>query len=231
MDQCLSSEIENDQHLGTASPWFLWLVRLGFHLLYNQFAWTYDAVAWVVSLGQWQDWGRTAVPFLKGPRVLGLAHGPGYLLLELAAAGFSATGYDLSPAMGRIAGRRLARHGAAVPLARGRAQTLPYPAGAFNSVVCTFPGDFALHAASLSEIGRVLAADGLFVLVPFASPIGNDLAARALKALYTGTRPRAQASALLFAQLQAAGFHSEVRWITLRRSRVMLIVNRLSQNP
>ena len=37
----------------------LWwrFVRFGFRLLYNEFAWTYDFVAWVVSFGQWKAWG------------------------------------------------------------------------------------------------------------------------------------------------------------------------------
>ncbi|NIV35557.1 MAG: class I SAM-dependent methyltransferase, partial [Anaerolineae bacterium] len=37
-------------------------LRLFFRLLYNQCAWVYDLVAWVVSLGQWNAWGRTAIP-------------------------------------------------------------------------------------------------------------------------------------------------------------------------
>ncbi|MGD1994820.1 MAG: hypothetical protein PVI59_16625, partial [Anaerolineae bacterium] len=62
----------------------LWwaFVRVFFRLLYNQCAWTYDLVAWVVSLGQWNAWGRTAMPHLSGGRVLELAHGAGHLLVE-----------------------------------------------------------------------------------------------------------------------------------------------------
>ena len=99
-----------------------WLLRWGFHLLYNQFAWTYDAVAWAVSLGQWREWGRAALPYLRGPRVLDLAHGPGNLLPELAAAGYRPVGYDLSPFMGRITRRKMLRRGLSIPLVRGMAQ-------------------------------------------------------------------------------------------------------------
>jgi len=38
--------------------WWAFL-RLFFRLLYNEFACTYDLVAWVASLGQWNAWGRT----------------------------------------------------------------------------------------------------------------------------------------------------------------------------
>jgi ubiquinone/menaquinone biosynthesis C-methylase UbiE len=59
-------------------------VKLGFHLLYHQFAFTYDAVAWFVSLGQWQAWGQAALKRVRGPRVLEIGHGPGHLLIALA---------------------------------------------------------------------------------------------------------------------------------------------------
>ena len=32
------------------------LLRIFFHLLYHPFAWTYDFIAWAVSLGRWKDW-------------------------------------------------------------------------------------------------------------------------------------------------------------------------------
>ena len=79
------------------------LVRFGFRQLYTHFAWLYDAVAHVVSLGEWQAWGRAVIPFL-GPaapqgtplRLLELAHGPGHLHLTLRQAGYHVVGIDLS---------------------------------------------------------------------------------------------------------------------------------------
>ncbi len=84
-------------------------LRLFFRLLYHQLAWTYDLVAWVVSFGQWKAWGRAAIPRLRGPRVLEIAHGPGHLLVAMARAGLSPVGFDLSPQMGRLARARLRR--------------------------------------------------------------------------------------------------------------------------
>ncbi|MCB9446672.1 MAG: class I SAM-dependent methyltransferase, partial [Ardenticatenaceae bacterium] len=50
----------------------LWkkLIRFGFRLLYNELAWTYDAVSWLVSLGDWRSWQQAALPFVLGPDVL-----------------------------------------------------------------------------------------------------------------------------------------------------------------
>ena len=54
------------------------LLRPVYYLLYHHFAWTYDLVADIVSLGQWKDWVRTALPYLDGC-VLELGYGPGHL--------------------------------------------------------------------------------------------------------------------------------------------------------
>jgi hypothetical protein len=47
----------------------LWwgLVRFGFRLLYNEFAFTYDTVSKVVSLGAWRCWQRAALKYLAVP--------------------------------------------------------------------------------------------------------------------------------------------------------------------
>jgi hypothetical protein len=44
-------------------------LRFFFHHFYHGFAWTYDFVAAVVSIGRWQHWGFAALPHLRGPRV------------------------------------------------------------------------------------------------------------------------------------------------------------------
>jgi ubiquinone/menaquinone biosynthesis C-methylase UbiE len=105
------------------------------------------------------------------------------------------------------------------------AQQLPFPSGAFNSVVSTFPAEFILHPSTLSEINRVLAPDGLFVLVPIALLTGGGLVGRALEWLYAVTRQRPAGETMLLPQFQAAGFQPEVEWVSLPRSRVMVIVS------
>ena len=141
-------------------------IRTFFRLLYHEMAWTYDLVAWLVSFGQWQAWGRAAIPHLRGRRVLELAHGPGHLLAAMSRVGFSLVGLDLSPQMGRLARNRLLRSGVlTAPLVLARAQALPFRTGSFDSVVSTFPTEFIFDPATLKEMARVMGQGGTAVIV------------------------------------------------------------------
>ena len=170
----------------------LWLklVKWGFHLLYNQFAWTYDAVSWLVSLGNWRRWQRAVIPYLAGERTLEMASGTGNLLIDLAEAGFRPCGLDLSPYMVRITRRKLRRRGLAVPLCRGRAQALPFADGVFDSVVSTFPAEFILQPTTLREVARVLRPGGRAVVIAEARLAGRGLLSRLIELLYTITGQR-----------------------------------------
>jgi len=170
----------------------LWLklVKWGFHLLYNQFAWTYDAVSWLVSLGNWRRWQRAVIPYLAGERTLEMASGTGNLLIDLAEAGFRPCGLDLSPYMVRITRRKLRRRGLAVPLCRGRAQALPFADGVFDSVVSTFPAEFILQPTTLGEVARVLRPGGRAVVIAEARLAGRGLLSRLIELLYTITGQR-----------------------------------------
>ncbi len=160
------------------------LLRLFFHLLYNQLAWTYDLIAWLVSFGRWIRWGQVALSHLRGQHILELAHGPGHLLVAMQRGGQRPLGLDLSPAMGRLARTRLRRSGLAVPLVRARAQALPFRADAFDSVVSTFPTEFILDPATLDEATRVLGEGGRLVIVPGVAFDSHSRPYRFLKWLY-----------------------------------------------
>jgi demethylmenaquinone methyltransferase/2-methoxy-6-polyprenyl-1,4-benzoquinol methylase len=132
-------------------------VAFGFRLLYNELAWLYDPVSWVVSKGLWRDWQRTALRFLPASgTVLEVAFGPGHLLRDLVEAGYQSIGLDLSRAMLRQAAARNRQQGLAIPLCRGDAMALPFAADVFDAVVVTFPTPFVYDAAWLQHIVRVL---------------------------------------------------------------------------
>jgi ubiquinone/menaquinone biosynthesis C-methylase UbiE len=127
-------------------------------------AWSYDVVAWLVSLGSWGAWRRTALPYLVGDRVLELGHGPGHLLGEMHQRGFNPIGLDRSPQMGRQARRRLERiqFDGQTPLVRALAEHLPFRDSSFDCVVATFPTEYIVDPNTLSEISRILGRDDPF---------------------------------------------------------------------
>ncbi len=145
----------------------LFLFRSVYYLFYHQFAWTYDFVAALVSLGRWQDWVSSALPYLDG-RVLELGFGPGHLQVSLNENHLQAFGLDESPQMARLASRNIRRKRFIPCLSRGYAQNLPFATGAFDSVVATFPSDYIYDPRSLQEIWRVLAPGGILVILPMA---------------------------------------------------------------
>ncbi len=141
--------------------------------LYTTLAWSYDAVAALVSLGHWRAWVYTALDDLPGPRVLELGHGPGHLLHALTARGMWAVGIDASWPMSRRARRR-----GASPLAHARAQRLPFRDQSFDQVVATFPPSFIFEETTLREVHRVLRPGGRLIVL-----LGARLSSRSLPAV------------------------------------------------
>jgi len=142
-----------------------WFLQLAFHLLYNQLAWTYDLVAWLVSFGQWADWRRTALTFLQPGSTLELAYGTGGLFVDMLKAGQAPVGIDLSPYMARIAKHRIEQAGFTAPLCQAQAEKLPYPNHHFMNIVATFPTEYIFQPATLAEVYRVLKPSGRLIIV------------------------------------------------------------------
>ena len=124
--------------------------------LYNEFAWAYDLVSWLVSLGQWAGWRRTALDHVSGQRVLEVGFGTGELLIEMARRNLHAVGLDLSPAMQRVTARKMARRGVWTPRVRGVVQRMPFADGCFDTIISTFPAGFIAQPATLREVARLL---------------------------------------------------------------------------
>ena len=165
------------------------LGQRAFHLLYTRLAPTYDAVAWAVSFGQWRAWGAAALPYLSGPRVLELGHGPGHMLAMLAGHGYDAAGLDLSPQMGRLARRKRPQP----CVVRAAAEDAPFAAGSFEGVLATFPTAYITAPATVAAVHRLLRPGGRLVIVPEAR-LGGPRPLRALVDwLYAFTGQRAAA--------------------------------------
>jgi ubiquinone/menaquinone biosynthesis C-methylase UbiE len=191
------------------NPLYWRLVKFGFRLLYNEMAFTYDAVSWIVSLGEWREWQRAALKHLNvqpGARVLELAHGTGNLQLDLRAAGLESIALDFSPFMGSIARRKLVRRNVAPRLIRARAQALPFADASFPAVVSTFPTNFVFDPKTIAEVYRVLQPGGRFVFVPNGELSGNGLVRRILEFAYRVTGQRSSSPVRIEDRFEAVGF-------------------------
>ena len=157
-------------------------LRLAFHLFYNSFAFTYDFVSAIVSRGQWRAWTRAALPHIVGARVLEIPCGTGNLLLDLRAAGYAPIGADLSAAMLNITRGKFRRAPVDAKILRVRAQVLPFPNRAFDSITMTFPPGFARDPRAFAELHRVLDNGGRLIWVDAGRLLPRDGISRLLNA-------------------------------------------------
>jgi SAM-dependent methyltransferase len=194
-----------------------------YKLLYHQFAWTYDLVASIVSLGAWQSWVQSVLPYLDGPRTLELGFGPGHLQVSLYQKGISAYGLDESSQMAHITRRRITRLGKALNLVRGHAQTLPYANESFHQIVMTFPAEFLLNHQTFTEIHRVLVNGGAAFIVPFAWITGLKPLERAVAWLNHITGEAPDWDEKFMEPMKNLGFDISWTMIDLRFSKILII--------
>ncbi len=142
--------------------------------LYTNFAAVYDVV--VKVLPTWKQWICRAVPHIKGPRVLEVSFGTGYLLTRYADK-FETYGIDYNEKMVAIAGNNLKRKGMCANLRQGNVEALPYEDEFFDTVVNTmaFTG-YPDGKKAMGEIHRALKPGGRLVMVDVNYPLdGNRL--------------------------------------------------------
>lgn len=190
-----------------------------FHQLYHAFAWSYDLVAAVVSLGRWNRWVRTAGEQVRGRRVLELGPGPGHLQCALRTPGRLVLGVDESLPMLRQATRRLRRAGETPTLVRALSQALPCPASCFDDVVATFPAEYIFDPRTMEEVARVLVMGGqLTVLLGVQIPLPGK----------TDEQLNAVWDRHLLAPARRAGLQAE---ITTRRQQGIRLLYLLAHKP
>ncbi|MEA4907001.1 MAG: methyltransferase domain-containing protein [Anaerolineaceae bacterium] len=204
-------------------------MRFFFHHLYHSLAWSYDLVAWSVSLGKWDTWVASVLPFVTGPYVLELGHGPGHLQVLLRKRGYCAIGLDESAQMGRLARRTLRRSEPAdmVCLVRGLAGAIPLPGQAVDTVVATFPSEYIGQMDTLAEIHRTLKPDGRLVVLISSQFTGNGLLTRLARLLFqvTGQSPAPEGLLpLVENRLQATGFRGQFHQVAAGPDSHVLIV-------
>jgi ubiquinone/menaquinone biosynthesis C-methylase UbiE len=197
------------------------LLKTFFYLLYQPFAWTYDLVAWVVSLGRWRTWIATVLHELSGPRVLELGHGPGHLQVAMRSKGLVPFGIDLSPQMSALAKHKL---GTGTLLVRASGTHLPFATEAFDQLVATFPTEYIIQRNTLASAQRVLRPGGNLVLLPVAWLTGTSRLDRAFAWLFRVTGQAGEWTGAFTAALRSVDFETRERAIELAGSAVMLVI-------
>ena len=206
------------------------MLRFFFYHFYHTFAWTYDFVADLVSIGRWHDWIQTAIPYIHGNCVLEVGHGPGHLQELLMAENQLIVGLDESPQMGRLTKQRLEKAGHfKINLTRAIAESLPFADETFNTILSTFPTEYIFELQTLSAIHRVLDKNGRFIVLPSAWITGQKLLDKCTAWLFkiTGQSP-AVTQAVVIERInklfEASGFRSEFKTVEIKSSTVLLVI-------
>ena len=205
------------------------LMRALFFLLYHPFAFAYDAVAAAVSLGHWNEWITSVLPWIHGPRVLELGAGPGHLQEALRSRVPAAFGLDESRQMVALASRRLRSGGFGQPnLVRAVSGDLPFSPGSFQTVVATFPSTTIFGPRALGEAHRVLSTGGRLIVLPLVWHTGRRILERLLVRIFriTGESPGPfELVAQRFREAPvAAGFQVEIIRLEVRSALLLLLV-------
>jgi ubiquinone/menaquinone biosynthesis C-methylase UbiE len=163
---------------------YLWAT----YRLYNELAWAYDLVAWIVSSGRWSRWRSLALDFVEQQPVLEVGFGTGELLLAMRRQGWQVSGIDLSPSMHRVTTRKMRQHGLWVPRVQGAAQNLPFADDSFGSIVITFPAAYIVDPLALAELRRVLQPGGRMIVAGLVVFVDHALFRRFSRLVF-GTPP------------------------------------------
>jgi ubiquinone/menaquinone biosynthesis C-methylase UbiE len=140
---------------------YIWLTEL----LYHQFAWAYDAVAWTVSFGHWHKWRLLALDFLKPGLCLEVGFGTGELLRAMAEQGINVIGLEKSTQMQRVFARKMRGKGENIKRVQSRVEIMPFSGQVFDNMISTFPSGYILKEKTLHEAYRVLKKNGRMVVV------------------------------------------------------------------
>ena len=206
-------------------------LNIFFKLLYHQFAWAYDWVAAVVSIGRWKSWIFVVLPYLGDANVLELGCGPGHLQAAHSSEMGSVFGLDASRQMLREASQRLAKHNRTNNLVLAKAQLLPYRDQSFPIIVATFPSNYINDPRTLDQVWRVLEDNGELIVLPAAWITGENMLDKFAAWLFkvTGQSPNIEIDNLQtrFADhidgLNQIGFHVSCDLVELSSSKIFLI--------
>ena len=120
--------------------------------------------------------------------VLEVAPGPGYLAIALARRGsFRIAGLDISRSFIRIAAENAAKAGVDIAFRHGDAADMPYPANAFDFIVCRAAfKNFSDPVGAMREMHRVLRPGGEALIIDMRRDASNDAIDEAVDGMKLG---------------------------------------------
>jgi ubiquinone/menaquinone biosynthesis C-methylase UbiE len=204
--------------------------RFLFKNFYHTFAWTYDFIAELVSIGRWNEWIQSIIPDIRGDCILEIGHGPGHLQELLMNEKRIIIGLDESRQMGRITKRRLGNAGHfKFNLTRARTESLPFAENTFDTVFSTFPTEYIFDSQTLSAVNRVLHKGGRLIILPAAWITGLNILDKIAGSLFiiTGQSPTFSAgivSEQIKSQFEKAGFKTDFKIKVLNSSIVLIVI-------
>jgi ubiquinone/menaquinone biosynthesis C-methylase UbiE len=143
-----------------------------FDRTYTRIAGIYDFA--VKALPVWKSWLGKALPEIRGPKVLEVSFGTGYLLTRYADR-FETHGIDYNEKLLSVASDNLKKNGIAAELRAGNVGSLPYDDESFDCIVNTMA--FTAYpdgSKAMSEFHRVLKPGGRLVLVDIEYPADRN---------------------------------------------------------
>lgn len=218
----------------TSQPWLASFLRVFFQWLYHPFAWMYDIVAAVVSFGEWQRWGQSVLPYIKGNHILELGHGPGHLAARIAQnSNILYFGLDESVQMSKLARRNNSNfpHASRVAWVRGMAEHLPFAPSQFDTIVATFPTEYIFHPDTLKGCARILQSEGRMVTLLAVDFEKTSLRGIILKWIYTyfgQSAPGLEIFAKMKQRFASAGLAAELEWVKAESCSFLMLQAKLS---
>ena len=143
-----------------------------FDRAYTTIAGVYDLAVKVFPI--WKSWLKQALPHIRGPKVLEVSFGTGYLLTQYADR-FEAHGIDYNEKLLSVASDNLKKQGITAALRVGNVESLPYDDETFDCIVNTMA--FTAYPdgiKAMSEFRRVLKVGGRLVLIDIEYPADRN---------------------------------------------------------
>ncbi len=151
--------------------------------LYGSLAFGYDVIAYIVSLGNWNQWTYQIIKFLNHEeKILEVGLGTGILHKNLLKEKFQIFGCDLSKQMLKISSRRLKNY--EPKILRTNNKKLPFRDNSFSKIIATFPSGYIFSDDFIKESHRLLTFGGELIVLLSINFIKDDFISRLYRILY-----------------------------------------------